>query len=111
MISKFYEGGIVTGPSGRDNVLAMVTAGEYVMPVEQTARYRGELDAMRSGRYEGIRPSFIAGDSGGSGDNVTVQVSIAEGGLLMADDELAVRRLGETIHEVIEDKIKPNYKE
>ena len=115
MISKFYEGGIVTGPSGRDNVLAMVTAGEYVMPVEQTARYRGELDAMRSGRYEGTRPNLIAGGSGG-GDSggliaVTNHIHIGENGLLITEDSISMRRFAEQIDDITQDTIKKNYRE
>ncbi len=46
-ISQFYEGTrFVDGPGGRDQVPAMLTRGEGVMPVEQNQKYSGALDAI-----------------------------------------------------------------
>jgi TP901 family phage tail tape measure protein len=38
-IQKFAEGGFVTGPAGRDQVPAMLTAGEYVVPKDEAQKF------------------------------------------------------------------------
>lgn len=62
----FATGGYITG-SGTgtsDSIPARLSAGEYVMPAQQTRQYRNELAAMRAGTY-----------SGGQGNGMTVQVA------------------------------------
>lgn len=46
----FAEGGQIPGvPSTKDNMLAMVATGEYIMPTDKTRRYLPILEAMRAG--------------------------------------------------------------
>lgn len=73
----FATGGYITGAGTgtSDSIPARLSAGEYVMPAQQTRQYRNELAAMRAGTYSG------QGQSGGmkvevanyGNDNVTTQ--------------------------------------
>ncbi|AXH72163.1 MAG: tape measure [Siphoviridae sp. ctdc_1] len=73
----FATGGYITGAGTgtSDSIPARLSAGEYVMPAQQTRQYRNELAAMRAGTYDG------QGGSGGmkvevsnyGNDNVTAQ--------------------------------------
>lgn len=60
IVGAYADGGMVgNGLYNVDSVLARyagggsiaLAGGEYVMPAEMTGRYRGELDAMRSGQW------------------------------------------------------------
>lgn len=63
----FATGGYITGAGTgtSDSIPARLSAGEYVMPAQQTRQYRNELAAMRAGTYSG---------QGGTG-GMTVQVA------------------------------------
>lgn len=73
----FATGGYITGAGTgtSDSIPARLSAGEYVMPAQQTRQYRNELAAMRAGTYTG------QGQSGGmkvevanyGNDNVSTQ--------------------------------------
>lgn len=73
----FATGGYITGAGTgtSDSIPARLSAGEYVMPAQQTRQYRNELAAMRAGTYSG------QGQSGGmkvevanyGNDNVSTQ--------------------------------------
>lgn len=64
----FATGGYITGAGTgtSDSIPARLSAGEYVMPAQQTRQYRNELAAMRAGTYSG-------GQGGSNG--MTVQVA------------------------------------
>lgn len=49
---SFASGGY-TGNADRGQIAGVVHGQEYVMPASQTARYRSELEAMKSGSYSG----------------------------------------------------------
>lgn len=88
-VSKFAEGGLVTGPYGRDRVPAALTAGEYVMPPEQTRENISLLEAMRSRRV----PRLPA--ASGTGEQRTdVHLHFAPGTLLTANDPSSLRTIG-----------------
>lgn len=63
----FATGGYITGAGTgtSDSIPARLSAGEYVMPAQQTRQYRNELAAMRAGTYSGQ----------GQGGGMTVEVS------------------------------------
>lgn len=63
----FATGGYITGAGTgtSDSIPARLSAGEYVMPAQQTRQYRNELAAMRAGTYSGQ----------GQGNGMTVQVA------------------------------------
>ena len=46
-IQRFAKGGLVEGPGGIDNVPAMLTAGEYVVPKEEVQNFSGGGRATR----------------------------------------------------------------
>lgn len=46
-IQRFAKGGLVEGPAGIDNVPAMLTAGEYVVPKEEVQNFSGGGRATR----------------------------------------------------------------
>ena len=54
-IQKFNKGGFVKGPGGVDNVPAMLTAGEYVVPKEDVNRFEkgGGVSAVMDRVYAG----------------------------------------------------------
>ncbi len=67
----YAEGGIVEGPGGIDNVIARLSRGEFVMPVQQTNQFLPQLLAMRHGVQPygaGSHVSTTVGDI-----NITVQ--------------------------------------
>ena len=58
-IQKFAEGGFVNGPAGRDQVPAMLTAGEYVVPKDEVQKFNngtGRAGAESTGNWweEGV---------------------------------------------------------
>ena len=63
---QFASGGY-TGSIGRQNIAGVVHGQEYVMPAEQTAKYRPLLDAMRAGT------ATTSGAASSGGVNVSVQ--------------------------------------
>lgn len=60
----FKDGGY-TGSIGKNNVAGFVHGNEFVMPAEETARYRSDLERMRNGTF----------DSNKSVGGMSVQVS------------------------------------
>lgn len=49
---KGYKDGGYTGSVGKNTVAGVVHGNEFVMPAEQTAKYRGALESMRDGSYD-----------------------------------------------------------
>ncbi len=82
-IPGFAEGGTVTGPGGRDNVLTRLTAGEEVINADAAARNRPLLKAINSG----VPLSAAMGP-------MDVQVTI--GGTLTANNQEIVAEIDET---------------
>lgn len=115
VLKSFHTGGLIGGPSATagdtSEQLFLGQKGEFVMPAAQTRRNLPLLEAMRDGRA----PTFSAVGAGG-GSPVTaagpqVTVNIPAGSLLIANDDLSVRRLAEKIREEIDYKISRTFKE
>ena len=51
-IQRFAKGGLVEGPGGTDNVPAMLTAGEYVLPKDQVQKFNKGGKAKFSDRLQ-----------------------------------------------------------
>jgi len=100
-LGKMHDGGPVTGTGEQVRVLM---ANEYVMPVEQSRRNFGLLEAIRRGETP---VASAAGDGGPR--SITAIVQVPEGSLLMADDRLAVRRMAVMFNDELE-RIQENYK-
>ena len=73
---KFHDGGMVRGPSGRDNLVAFVEDGEYILP-------RHVVQDIQGGRRPGTLGSFATGGAvtretaaNVSGGGVTLQVNL-----------------------------------
>lgn len=81
---KKFFGGWIDGPQGIDRVPAMLTAGEYVMPAAQSARYGAELETMRAGEF----PSVPGGL--GSGAGRVVNLTMQYHGVTLATDDAAM---------------------
>ena len=64
-----FAAGGYTGNVGRSQVAGFVHGQEYVMPADQTARYRPLLDAMRSGNLSSNRAPISGGNN-----NVNIMV-------------------------------------
>ena len=71
----FAEGGSVNGPSGIDNVPAMLTSGEFVVRRQQAQRFLPQLLAMNSGRFQSPQRFQNGGPVDVGGINVTVNES------------------------------------
>lgn len=83
-IPGFAAGGQIPGhPSSRDNMLAMVATGEYIMPTDKTARYYPYLEAMRSGTLPGFEGGGIAGGLGNAWNWITGKGSDFAAGTVM----------------------------
>ena len=106
----FYDGGYVTGPAGRDKVNAGLTAGEYVMPVGATKKYGSILESMRAGNFN-PQTSLMPVGSGTMQITAPVTVQISEGSLLLADDDMSIRRFAEKINDVIVERVQATYSE
>lgn len=63
-ITMGFKDGGYTGSIGKNNIAGVVHGNEYVMPAEQTARYRTDLERMRNGTFDN--------SSGGGGMQVQV---------------------------------------
>jgi len=92
---KFQTGGLVYGPAGPDRVPAMLTAGEYIIPADVTARHLPLLEALK--QTSGA-PSLPMGYQGGgivtNNDNSTsIQISVSGAGDISSFEELLVDRL------------------
>ncbi len=69
LVRYLVGGGSLFPSRGSDNIPAMLTAGEYVMPQDKTQKYHETLEQMRSGSYkmpEKISSSAL--DKAGLGD-------------------------------------------
>lgn len=101
----FEEGGLVTGPGGRDTVRANLTAGEYVMPVGPTRQWLPVLEAMRS---------MTLPDLGGSpmlaGGGAQYHFHFASGSLMLADDGPTLVRFVDKVQRVLEKRVSKTYR-
>ncbi|MBU1701441.1 MAG: phage tail tape measure protein [Candidatus Eisenbacteria bacterium] len=77
---KFAAGGFVDGPSGPDQVPAMLTRGEFVVPVRAAKQFRPILGAMIGkgtgfGGLVGMRDAAYAGaGAGGEGSRLEIHI-------------------------------------
>lgn len=95
-MAGFKDGGY-TGNYGINQVAGYVHGQEYVMPAEQTAKYRPQLDAMRSGSYDNssgssgivinVNNQFIIGSDGvtSSGTDDMLRMSDAMRAAIVAE--------------------------
>ena len=112
---KLAGGGLVdVGPSGVDKVPAWLTRKEFVMPVEPTRQWLPELEAMRNGTF-GMRgalvPSAAGAAAGPASISVSVPIMVGPGSLILADNDLSVRRFANRVSNVIERRVKKTYEE
>lgn len=102
-LSKMHTGGLIGGrgavAGSRRERMFIGQEGEYVMPAAQTRANLPLLEAMK----KGINPAMTA--AGGGGSPIAVTISVGEGSLLLADDDLAVRRFADAVHEHIERRL------
>jgi TP901 family phage tail tape measure protein len=84
------EGGWVDGNPGHDNVPAMLTQGEFVVPRDQALSNASLLEAMRDG---------TTSVEGGGGTNLSVSYS----GMFYANDKKQVRQHARMLMEALED--------
>jgi hypothetical protein len=77
-IPKFADGNVAGAQGPRsDNVLAMLSAGEYVINAASTYRYRPLLDAINSGSIDRLQNT--ASMQSAAGNNVSIVVNAAPG--------------------------------
>jgi TP901 family phage tail tape measure protein len=103
MLSKMHTGGMVGQIGSNRETARVLQEGEYVMPVAQTRQFYPILEQMRNGET----PAFsAAGVGGGSAPSaINVNVNVGAGSLLLANDEMAVRRLSEVIADDIDKRV------
>ena len=81
-IPKFADGsgGAISGAQGprSDNILSMLSAGEYVINAASTYRYRPLLDAINSGSIDRLQ-NTASMESASGGNNVSIVVNAAPG--------------------------------
>ena len=80
-MSGFKSGGY-TGSVGRNTIAGFVHGNEFVMPAEETAKYRNELNAMHRGDFEKESKS-----GGGNTFNFNNYFTLGEGGQVSASTE------------------------
>lgn len=80
-MSGFKSGGY-TGSVGRNTIAGFVHGNEFVMPAEETAKYRNELNAMHRGDYQ-----KESNGSGGNTFNFNNYFTLGEGGQVSASTE------------------------
>jgi TP901 family phage tail tape measure protein len=102
-LGKMHTGGMVGQLGSNRETTRVLQEGEYVMPVAQTRQFYPILEQMRNGET----PAFsAAGVGGGSAPSaINVNVNVGAGSLLLANDEMAVRRLSEVIADDIDKRV------
>lgn len=98
MMKGFHDGGPVTGRSGRDAIPAWLERGEYVMPAAATRNNLPALEAMRRGQT----PRSMA-----AGGNRTNVFQVTSGSLILADNQLTMRRFADQLLRVLETESMP----
>lgn len=79
-MSGFKSGGY-TGSVGRNTIAGFVHGNEFVMPAEETAKYRNELNAMHRGDFQ------KESNGGGNTYNFNNYFTLGEGGQVSATTE------------------------
>lgn len=101
----FHSGGTVPGSSSQER-LAMVRGEEEVIPPGPANRYRDLLRAISSG----FEPE-MAFAGGAPHVEVHAPIHISGGSILIAEDQIGVRRMAEKISDVIEKRVKRAFRE